>query len=320
MEYTLPSPAGMLLVASGSRPLPIALSESLRAVWGSVREGHVEEGQLLAAALRAEVLRLHAFHFRGALWILLGDDLEQVDQGAGLVSVHHPVSSVLFGELGERLKSAQLEPGFVLDDRRALWFLKGMVDDESAAFPVVFDASPGASERWQVLYPDLELSPNDWRITANEPRTLFATSDEDVFELRGSTPSSAAGSAAGVLAESQPVTTRWTLRLARGRYYFGEAKATRALPPLLSTASFGGAMGRERSLSFALRDDGSEPPVITASRRGCEDALAWFKPYDKRLRRVDTTLCRGSVQGDEAITLDVTSPDALTVRYWRTPR
>src|SRR5690606_24964173 len=43
MEYTLPSPAGMQLVASGSRPLCAGLRDSLREVWGSVREGSLDD-------------------------------------------------------------------------------------------------------------------------------------------------------------------------------------------------------------------------------------------------------------------------------------
>ncbi len=312
MEHTLSPPAGMQLVASGSRPLAAALSESLRAVWGSVREGGLDDGALLPADVRAEIERLHAFHFRGALWILYGDVLEQVQQ-QGLESVHHPLDEVLSGELGQRLKGAHLEPAFVLDDRRTLWFLKGRVDDESAAFPVVFDAAEGASPRWQVLYPDLELSPNDWRMGAKEPRTLFATHDEDVFELRGSVPSDAG-------ARAPPVPTAWTLQLGRGRYHFGEHRALRARPPLLSTAALGGPAGRDRDLAFTITSEDGAPPVIQGTRARCEDPLVWFKPYDRLLRRVDDTLCRGSVQGDEALTLDVTSPDALTVRYWRMPR
>lgn len=315
MEATHPSLAGMQLVASGSRPLDDALRDSLRAVWGSVRDGNLEGGRLLPTPVREEVERLHAFHFRGGLWILHGDVLEQMDAHDGVVSVLHPVASVMEGELGRRLGGARLEPAFVLDEHRALWFLKGRVDGELTAFPVVFDASPAASERWQVLYPDLEVAPNDWRIAASEPRTLFATADEDVFELRGSVPRDAGTGGGGA------VTTAWTLRLGRGRYHFGEDKALRARPPLLSTALLDGPAGRGRHLSFTLTRERGAGPVIQATRgRGGGDPLAWFRPYDRLLTRVDDTLCRGSVQGDEAITLDVTSPDALTVRYWRMPR
>lgn len=312
MEATHPSLLDMQLVASGSRPLDDALREALAAVWADVRAGELDEGQLLPPPLREAVERLHAFHFRGALWILHGDVLEQMDAEDDVVSVRHPIAPVMTGELGRRLGGARLEPAFALDERRLLWFLKGRVDGELTAFPVVFDASPVASERWQVLYPDLEVSPNDWRIAASEPRTLFATADEDVFELRGSVPRD--GGAAG----EPPVTTAWTLRLGRGRYHFGEDKALRACPPLLSTSALEGPAGRGRRLTFRVSLERAEAPVIQATRARCgDDPLVWFKPYDRGLTRVDGTLCRGSVQGDEAITLDVTSPDALTVRYWR---
>lgn len=310
MEYSLLTASGMDLVASGSRPLPDDLRDALAAVWSDVREGVLYDGeQLLPPTLQREIERLQAFYFRGALWLLSGGVLEEVDQGAGLRSVHHDVADVLDGELGQRLVGPRLEPAFVLDEARALWFLKGTVDDETVAFPVVFDASQVAASRWQVLYPDLEVSPNDWRIAAAEPRSLFATDDDDVFELRGTVPALGA-----------PVTTRWTLRLARGRYHFGEAKALRARPPLVSTTPLPGAAGRERNLYFHVVNNPSERCVIKATRYACDDPLLWFKPYDRHVSVVDSVLCRGSVQGDEAITLDVTSPDALTVRYWRTRR
>lgn len=310
MEYSLLTASGMDLVASGSRPLPDGLRDALAAVWSDVREGVRYDGeQLLPLALQREIESLQAFYFRGALWLLSGGVLEEVDQGAGLKSVHHDVADVLDGELGQRLVGRRLEPAFVLDEARALWFLKGTVDEETVAFPVVFDASPAAASRWQVLYPDLEVSPNDWRIAAAEPRSLFATDDDDVFELRGTVPALGA-----------PVTTRWTLRLARGRYHFGEAKALRARPPLVSTTPLPGATGRERNLCFHVVKNSGGRCVIEATRFACDNPLLWFKPYDRQLSSVDSVLCRGSVQGDEAITLDVTSPDALTVRYWRTRR
>src|SRR5690606_31309248 len=152
-----PSFAGMQLVASGCRPLDAALSDALREVWGSVREGQLVDGRLLPAHLADELSRLHAFHFRGALWLLHGDVLEQLDASDGVERVLYPTTDVTGGELGRRLGQPRLEPAFVLDERRALWFLKGSVDGELAAFPVVFDASSPAAERWQVLYPDLEV-------------------------------------------------------------------------------------------------------------------------------------------------------------------
>ena len=102
MEYTLPSPAGMQLVASGSRPLCAGLRDSLRAVWGSVREGSLDDGALLPAAVRSEIERLHAFHFRGALWILHGDVLEQVD---------HRVLAAVVGPFAAKLKTILEEDG-----------------------------------------------------------------------------------------------------------------------------------------------------------------------------------------------------------------
>lgn len=313
VEATLSSSVGMQLAASSWRPLGDALQAGLHAVWGNVRKGARLDGGLLPPALRDELARVHAFHFRGALWLLEGDFLEQVDASDGIERVRYPTTAVLEGELGQRLGHARLEPAFILDERRTLWFLKGTVDGELSAFPVVFDASPNASERWQVLYPDLEVSPNDWRIAASEPRTLFATDDEDVFELRGRVPSERAPD--GTLS----VPTAWTLELGQGRYHFGEHRAVRARPPLLSTAPLEGRMGRDRVLAFTLsRDEGA--PIIRAARAKGEEPLVWFRPGDRALEHLDDVLCRGSVHGDEALTLDITSPDALTVRYWRTPR
>ncbi|MFZ9887115.1 MAG: hypothetical protein ACO3JL_06405 [Myxococcota bacterium] len=299
LSNVLPS---MQLVAQTRLPVPPSLQLPLE----QARAACCVAGGEARAEAEGLLLNVSAFSFRGSLWVIAGDRILCSDPSTESENREHSLDDVLGGELGERLRAPSLEPGFLVDDKRALLFLRGLVEGEFVCFPVVLDTDDGMTPRWQVLYPDLEKSPHDWRIAAGEPRSLFATEERDVFEVRGALDDDG---------ERAPFSgpNRWTLHLGKGRYHFGATRPHRAKPPLLCSSTRALASAASRTLHFQLEEESGRSFVV-ARRRGSDEKLFWFGAGEPTLRSVPPLLCRGTLDDGDALCLDLTNPTELVVR------